>query len=247
MKANYYDALCTQMYEILHTKAPEDELNFYLSYAKKEYKILEMMCGSGRFLLPFIERGFDISGVDNSIFMLEKLKEKEPNAKIIQSDVLDFFTHERFDYIFISSGSICLIGDVNECKEFLKKLKSFLVKGGRLVFALDTIATKCKDDEDYKISVSVKTKQNFDLFLKSKNHYDELTKTQFSPSIYELYDKDKLLKSETMDFKIHLYDLEEIKNILQELDFECFFIYSSFDKRIAKDDTSEMFLCECIN
>lgn len=33
---NYYGNLCTEMYEILHAEAPQDELNFYLSYAEKE-------------------------------------------------------------------------------------------------------------------------------------------------------------------------------------------------------------------
>lgn len=35
-KTNYYGSLCTELYEILHQEAPEDELNFYLSYANKE-------------------------------------------------------------------------------------------------------------------------------------------------------------------------------------------------------------------
>ena len=65
-KQNYYGGLCTEMYEILHEKAPQDELNFYLSYAGKDKKILEPLCGSGRFLVPFMERGFDISGIDSS-------------------------------------------------------------------------------------------------------------------------------------------------------------------------------------
>ena len=60
---NYYGSLCTEMYEILHEKAPQDELNFYLSYAEKGKKILEPLCGSGRFLIPFMERGFDICGM----------------------------------------------------------------------------------------------------------------------------------------------------------------------------------------
>ena len=38
---NYYGNLCTEMYEILHAEAPQDELNFYLSYAEKGKKILE--------------------------------------------------------------------------------------------------------------------------------------------------------------------------------------------------------------
>lgn len=75
-KQNYYGNLCTEMYEILHEKAPRDELNFYLSYAKKDDKILEALCGSGRFLIPFMEQGFDIFGIDLSVAMLNKLKQK---------------------------------------------------------------------------------------------------------------------------------------------------------------------------
>lgn len=52
-KQNYYGSLCTEMYEILHERAPLDELRFYLSYAEKDMKILEPLCGSGRFLVPF--------------------------------------------------------------------------------------------------------------------------------------------------------------------------------------------------
>ena len=66
VKTNYYGSLCTEMYEILHEKAPQDELDFYLSYAEKGKKIMEALCGSGRFLVPFMERGFDIFGVDLS-------------------------------------------------------------------------------------------------------------------------------------------------------------------------------------
>lgn len=40
---NYYGNLCTEMYEILHEQAPQDELDFYLSYAEKEKKILEII------------------------------------------------------------------------------------------------------------------------------------------------------------------------------------------------------------
>ncbi len=83
LKQNYYGSLCTEMYEILHEQAPQDELNFYLSHAEKGKKILEPLCGSGRFLVPFLKRGFDISGMDLSGEMLAKLKQKAPDAKAI--------------------------------------------------------------------------------------------------------------------------------------------------------------------
>ena len=38
LKQNYYGSLCTEMYEILHEQAPQDELDFYLSYAERARK-----------------------------------------------------------------------------------------------------------------------------------------------------------------------------------------------------------------
>lgn len=244
-KQNYYGNLCTEMYEILHEKAPRDELNFYLSYAKKEDKILEALCGSGRFLIPFMEQGFDIFGIDLSVAMLNKLKQKAPNAKVFQADILEYSSKNRFDYIFISSGSVSLFTDINLCRKILGKIKEMLTPEGKFVFAVDTVADKCSDDNDYKISVTTKTKEGFDLILKNKNYYDEQSRTQFSQGIYELYNGTELLQSEYMDFQTHLYKFGEMERLLKEIGFTNVKTYSSFSKDVAADDNCEMFLFEC--
>ena len=242
---NYYGSLCTEMYEILHKEAPQDELEFYLSYAEKEMKILEPLCGSGRFLIPFLERGYDIKGIDLSTEMLAKLNEKAPNAKVFQKDILEYDSAEKYDYIFISSGSVSLFTDMDLCKRILHKMKELLKKDGKFVFAVDTIADKCLNDTDYKTSISVKTKEGYTLVLKIKNYYYEKTRTQYSPSIYELYDGTKLLQQERMDFQTHLYELGEIEPYLKEIGFSKINVYSSYDKKIAENNLSEMFLYEC--
>lgn len=242
---NYYGNLCTEMYEILHDKAPQDELDFYLSYAEKNKKILEIMCGSGRFLVPFLEYGYNIRGVDFSVEMLEKLKLKAPEADVEYADIAEYTTNEQFDYIFISSGSVSLFTDMNLCQKILKKIKGLLAPAGKFVFAVDTIAAKCLDNDDYEMSVSVKMKNGFDLVLKTKNYFDVQQQIQFSPGIYELYDRDKLLKSEHMDFQTHLYKFGEMENYLKEAGFTEIKTYSSFEKEIAIDDCCDMFLFEC--
>ena len=130
MTKNYYGSLCTEMYEILHKKAPQDELEFYLSYAEKGMSIFEPLCGSGRFLVPFLERGYDICGMDLSTEMLAKLKEKAPDARAVQGDVLEYEPEKKFDYIFISSGSVSLFTDMQLCRKILLKMKRLLRKGG---------------------------------------------------------------------------------------------------------------------
>jgi SAM-dependent methyltransferase len=246
VRKNYYGSLCTEMYEILHEKAPQDELEFYLSYAVPGKKIFEPLCGSGRFLIPFLEKGFDMKGIDLSKEMLDKLKQKVPNADVVQADIETYSPKELFDYIFISSGSVSLFTDMFSCKNILRKAKELLREGGKFVFAVDTIANLCPDDTEYKLAVSVKTKAGDDLLLKCKNFYDEKTQTQFSASIYELYHNNQLIQDEYMDFQTHLYSLGEMENILQDIGFTDIKVYSSFNKEIAQNNQTEMFLYECI-
>ena len=245
MTKNYYGSLCTEMYAILHKDAPQDELSFYLSYAEKGMKILEPLCGSGRFLVPFLERGMDIRGMDLSTEMLAKLKEKAPTAKVVQRDILEYDSEEKYDYIFISSGSVSLFTDMKTCIAILQKMKYMLKKDGKFIFAVDTVADRCPDDLDYHTLISVKTKEGFDLVLKGKNFYDEETHTQFSPSIYELYNAMELLQQEKMDFQTHLYELGEMESYLRDIGFKKINVYSSYDKVIAENNQTEMFLYEC--
>ena len=242
---NYYGSLCTEMYELLHENAPREELEFYLSYAKKGQKILEPMCGSGRFFAPFAERGYDISGVDLSGEMLEQLKRKVPGAKAVQADLTQYDPGEKFDYIFIPSGSISLLTDLAVCKKALRRLRELLVEGGILVFAVETVGCRCPDDEDYQVTASVKTREGLDLLLKTRNHYEEQSQTQFSPGSYELYRDGELLRREHMDFQTHLYRFGEMEGYLREAGFSSVRLFSSFQKDPAADDQCEMFLYEC--
>lgn len=245
LKQNYYGSLCAEMYEILHGQAPQDELDFYLSYAEKGKRILEPLCGSGRFLVPFLERGFDISGMDLSEEMLAKLRRKAPDAKAMQADIVNYAARERFDYIFIPSGSISLFTDMNMCQAILRKMKELLAPGGKLVFAVDTVFDRCEDDADYRVNVSVKTKEGYDLILKAKSHYDEKSQTQFSPSIYELYRGTEMLQSEIMDFQTHLYRYGEMDGYLADCGFNGISVYCSYQKDPAVDDRCETLIYEC--
>jgi len=242
---NYYGSLCTEMYELLHPAAPEDELAFYLSYAKKGDLILEPLCGSGRFLVPFLERGFDIRGIDLSIEMLEKLRQKAPGARVVQTDIIAYEPEGQFDYIFISSGSISLFTDKAVCQSVLSKMRAMLKKGGKFVFATETMADRCADSADAQVTASVHTAAGETLVLKTRYFYDAETQTQFSPGTYELYRNGELLQTETMDFQTHLYRLGEMEKLLAEAGFSEIKVYDSYDKRPAVSDKSEMFLYEC--
>ena len=233
------------MYEILHEKPPQEELNFYLSYAEPGMRILEPLCGSGRFLVPFLERGLSVWGFDQSEEMLEKLRRKAPHAAVVRADIATYRSDIPFDYIYIPSGSVSLFTDMGICRELLGNMRAMLKKGGKFVFAVDTVACRCPDTEEYVLSIAVKTEENHDLLLKTKNTYDGPSRTQFSPGIYELYDGNKLLAQEEMDFRTHLYEPGEMEHMLEQVGFTDIRVYATFDKQPVEACLSEMFLYEC--
>ena len=98
----------------------------------------------------------------------------------------------------------------------LSKMKSLLKENGKFVFAVDTIAARQPASAEYRTEIAVRTKENYQLLLRSKSSYDEATHTQFSPSLYELYDGDRLLQREEMNFQTHLYALGEMDATLKE-------------------------------
>lgn len=105
-----------------------------------------------------MDRGFDICGIDLSAICWTAEKEA-PSAKG-SSGRYSGIRFSRLDcYIFISSGSISLFTDTKMCRRILKKLKEMLTPEGRLVFAIETMADRCPDDDGYKITASAETKE----------------------------------------------------------------------------------------
>src|SRR3990167_4001047 len=77
-----YETLCTEFYDADKKFAPEDEINFYKSFFTKNDLILEPMCGSGRLLIPLLQAGYHIHGVDNSKAMLNSCKNRAAKLKL---------------------------------------------------------------------------------------------------------------------------------------------------------------------
>lgn len=242
---NYYGSLCTEMYERLHPQAPKDELEFYLSYAKPGQQILEMLCGSGRFLLPFAQKGMDITGVDLSAEMLEWLKEKLPQAKVFCCGADRFQTEERYDYIFICANSVSLFTDPALRLAVFQKAKQLLKPDGVFVFSADTTESAEPGDGSLRETARVTMPDGKTLLLKMGQRYDAESRIQYYPSVYELWDGQELLQSQTMDFQTRLYRLGELDEELKAAGFSEWKAFGDFQKTPACLQNTQMLLYAC--
>lgn len=244
-----YLNLCTQVYDLSKPLPPQDAYEFYRSYAcSADGRILEPMCGTGRFLLPLVEEGFDVYGFDGSQSMLDALH-KKANARSLKVNawfglIEEINIQEKYKLIFIPTGSFCLITDIQAAKRALKKFYDLLENGGTLLFEVETLKSVTMPIGLWRGSIWEKEDGKFILgnFLTLPME-DDISNVICR---YELIDKNLIIKTEIEKLSIKIYELKSLCDILSEIGFMQIKTLKAFDHNMPPSDNDESIIFECI-
>lgn len=95
-------ALLARYYDLDNAEFTAD-LDFWIELAEERGgPVLELGCGTGRVLLPLAQRGYAVTGIDNSPEMLARLHEKLKTGKlktaptIVEADITAFSLDQSF-------------------------------------------------------------------------------------------------------------------------------------------------------
>lgn len=140
---NEFGKLLSEIYDISMPRPPEEAVDFYLRHlASAKGPVLEPMCGSGRFLVPFLERGIDIDGADASPHMLQACREhcqsRGLEPVLYQQFLQELALPRQYNLIFIPACSFGLVVDRQAAKDSLRRLFEHLLPGGKLVLEVET-------------------------------------------------------------------------------------------------------------
>lgn len=246
-----YQNLCTEFYDLDKPEAPADELKFYLEYVEKaQGPILEPMCGSGRLLIPFLEKGFAVEGLDASLHMMKACLRKCA-AKKLEPTLYSQFLNEmsldkQYALIFIPCGSLGLITDKEELKVCLKNLFNHLLPNGKLVFEIETINGIPKNLGIWHGRMRTKSSDS-KIIVSHLPTYDSETQTLQVLCRYDLVQNTQIMQTEIEEIHTHLYQHEEMDNLLEDTGFK--------DKNILRfkaygraepDENDAVIVYECI-
>lgn len=224
---NSYRKLCTQFYDLDKPAAPEAELAFYEALARETVAgagsaaILEPMCGSGRFLVPLLERGFDVDGVDASPDMLDACRRKCADRGLNRTLRLQML-HElemqrRYALAIIPAGSFELI-ERDFARPALSRLYAHLLPGGRLV--LEAHVRRGRDAYAGPWGGRWVTRPDgAKIVISWLGTYDPTTAVQRSVHRYDLVKDGRLLETEFEDFGGPVYDRAELTGMLIDAGF----------------------------
>lgn len=243
-----YFSLCTQVYDLSKPKPPQESYDFYRQYAQAvKGPLLEPMCGTGRFLLPLLEEGFEIHGFDASPHMLESLHQKAESTqlkpKVWQGFVNDFNQAERYKLIFIPSGSFGLLTDLKEAGKALEIFYHHLAPGGLLVFEAETLFAVPSIMETWRGSMW--KKPDGDMIIAS--FLDLLPQDNVGTTIckYELIQQHQIIQTEIEQLKVRLYHPDQMINMLKAAGFNEIRMRKSFDSSSEPAPQDELVIYEC--
>ena len=123
------------------------EIAFFRTYVASGQPALDVGCGSGRLLVPWLIDGLDVDGVDASADMIEACRVAasaagcEPHLYVQPTHLLDLPRRYR---TIINCGSFGLGGSRADDTEGLRRLHAHLLPGG--VLALDYEVGEFDDD-----------------------------------------------------------------------------------------------------
>ncbi len=105
-------------------------------------RLLDIGCGTGKSLIPMVQRGWEVAGCDISPAMLEIAQEKI--GDIVRLEVADMRELPRlgdFDLVWSLNDSMNYLLAVDDLEAALNSMRRNLARDGLVAFDVNTILT----------------------------------------------------------------------------------------------------------
>lgn len=121
--------------------AATDVEQFLALVKRSEGRVLDLACGPGRHSIPLAQRGFNVTGVDHSVFLLERARARGAEVGVavewLQADMRDFRRPDTFDLALSLFTSFGYFRDDADNQRVLDNVWASLRPGG--TFVLDMV------------------------------------------------------------------------------------------------------------
>lgn len=247
---NPYGPLCTEVYEL--TKPIGAALNGDIDYYEERLGatsglILEVGVGSGRLLIPLLEAGYHLHGIDQSLDMLTRCRQhcqsRGLDTELFHDRIEKCQLPYRYDAIIIPTSTFCLFPTEEVALEVLKNCFRHLVPGGRLILDLDLPFYP----ELGELTTTVHPlSETSGITLESKMvEIDWLHQHTVSHLKYEKWTNGALIATELQELRLRWYGLTEFQLLLQGTGFEKISLSADYEFKERPTSSNQTITFEC--
>lgn len=209
-----YGQLSTAFYDLDKPVAPPDAVAFYRARAaRSDGPILEPMCGSGRFLIPLLQAGAPIEGVDASAEMLAACRSRAKTLRLVpklyEQSLENLALPQQYGLAFIPAGSLGLIHQIASLRTCLLRLRQHLRSGATLLVEFMDVGA-VDSDADESGSRSVDSEEGRSIHYAWRSTRNQNDRTVHYDSRYQLREGDTVLAEESENLVLKMYTSQEV-------------------------------------
>ena len=189
-------------------------------------KVLDVGCGTGRLLIPYLAAGIDIEGVDSSEEMLSICREnaagKGLTATLYEQHMQTLDLTNRYSTIIVPGGSFHLIIDREESTEALRRCNEHLDANGVLALDLDDPTEELSEDTLGRwirrgmVTGPDGTEVHQERMKERIDRAEQVTSTLIR---YRVVRDDKVVQEQVNTMMMRLYFRHEIQRMLEAAGF----------------------------
>ncbi|WP_077618189.1 class I SAM-dependent methyltransferase [Bacillus sinesaloumensis] len=247
---SYYGKLSSEVYDLdKYIGLSFGDVEFYHErLASCKGSILEPGVGTGRILIPLLERGLKVDGFDVSDEMLRICRrncdERALQPTLFRGEMETFSLDKTYEAIIVPTGTFLLLQNREDSIKALKNFHHHLENGGRLI--IDIFLQKDVSLEQNSTR-TWETSNGDILTLESKVvEVDHINQYTISHHRYEKWRNGVLLQTELERFPLRWYGIEEFKMILEQIGFEDIVISADYQYGHFPTTSTEMITFEAV-
>lgn len=229
---SYYGRLSSEVYDMDKPVGRSfGDIEFYADRLKScKGPVLEPATGTGRILIPLLEKGFHVEGFDSSTDMLrichENCKKRGLNPKLFEAKMESFSLDTKYGAIIVPTGTFLLLYKREDSIKALQNFYEHLSDGGRLIvdiFLQKDISTELVSTRTWECpSGDIITLENKIVEV------DYINQCTISHGRYEKWREGTLVQTELECFPLRWYGVEEFRLVLESIGFKDIVISSDY-------------------
>ena len=220
-----YRGLAAESYDLWFGDEPyEDQAFFQRQIAEAAGPALEIACGTGRLLIPFLRDGLDIDGVDCSPAMLDICRGKATRLNLQpvlhQQLMQQLDIPRRYGTLYIPLCSFQILAGREEAFEALRRFHAHLLPGGHLVISLFVPWEDIERENEWRLRRSAtRPSDGATVLIHEATRCNRLEQLEHVWYRLEVFRDGQLRHSELRTHRLRWYYRHEFTMILEQVGF----------------------------
>lgn len=221
MTLTTYGNLCTEVYEITKPLGREySDVPYFIQHLSQiGGRILEGMVGTGRLLIPLLEAGLNVEGIDTSPNMLAACKRncatRDLNPVLYQGSIENLDIPGKFSAIVVTLGSFMLLGNRTAAIAALQAFARHLEPNGKIFIDLG-LPVSFNTENTVKQREPIQGLDDSVIVMQTSSWIDWIKQIEHSLIRYEKWKDGKLIDTELQHLPLHWFGQEEFIMCLRE-------------------------------